>query len=91
MTVLDQASTADREHRHITEIQQLITRIYQDIQRNQATSGEGSADGASEEEVLRRAANNPEIREILADPVMMQILRQMQSDPLSGRRTFTKP
>jgi stress-induced-phosphoprotein 1 len=38
---------------------------------NQASSGQ------TREEAMK----NPEVQEILADPVMQQILQQMQSDP----------
>jgi stress-induced-phosphoprotein 1 len=42
---------------------------------------QGSQGGESEEEILKRASQDPEIREILSDPVMKQILQDMQTDP----------
>ena len=37
------------------------------------------------EETRKRAMNDPEIREIFADPAMRLILSQMQSDPRAAR------
>lgn len=72
MNALEDATKQDHEHRHTGEIQNLMSRCYTDMR--------GPA-GESEEETMKRAMQNPEVREILTDPVMMQILRQMQSDP----------
>lgn len=93
LSILDKASATDREHKHFTEIQQLMAKIYQDINRTQSEHGnDGNADKTgNEEEILQRAMNNPEIREIMSDPVMMQILRQMQSDPRAAAEHLRNP
>jgi stress-induced-phosphoprotein 1 len=41
--------------------------------------------GAPDKETLERAMRNPEIQEILSDPVMRQILEDMQSDPKAAQ------
>ena len=40
-----------------------------------------SASQLSPEETMARAMSDPEISQIMNDPVMQQILQQMQSDP----------
>jgi stress-induced-phosphoprotein 1 len=45
----------------------------------------------SDEVVLQRAAQNPEVREILSDPVMVQILKQMQADPRAVQEHMQNP
>lgn len=88
LTVLDQASTHDTDRRHSVEIQSLMTRCYAEMRRT--SSAEGTA-GESEEEVLRRAMQNPEVREIMQDPVMAQILKQMQADPRAAAEHLKNP
>lgn len=38
-------------------------------------------DSSNPEEIRKRAMQNPEVQEILADPAMQLILQQMQKDP----------
>ena len=40
---------------------------------------------ANREESMKRAASDPEVQKILADPVMQTILKQMQDDPSAAR------
>lgn len=66
---------SDGKHRH--EFQQQISKCYA-----QLTGGAGQQEGAlSEEERARQAMQNPEVQEILGDPAMRLILKQMESDP----------
>jgi stress-induced-phosphoprotein 1 len=37
--------------------------------------------GANKEEIYKKAMEDPEVQRILSDPVMKQILGQMQEDP----------
>ena len=37
--------------------------------------------GASEQEIQERAMNDPEVREIMQDPIIRNILQQLQQDP----------
>lgn len=46
---------------------------------------------APDEETLARAANDPEIKEILDDPAMRQILKDMQSDPGAAQNHLKNP
>lgn len=86
LTALDAASSADKEHKHTAEIHSMMSKIYADIQRTQHSTG-----GNTDEERLRNASQNPEIREILTDPVMMQILKQMQEDPRAAAEHMRNP
>lgn len=40
---------------------------------------------SSREETLKRAMDDPEVQEILSDPVMRSILEQMQQDPKAAQ------
>lgn len=74
LDTLDQAREQDKEHKHATEIGQLYTKAQM--------GSMGYGDGAeSQEEVMKRAREDPEVQAILADPAMNQILQQMQQDP----------
>jgi stress-induced-phosphoprotein 1 len=39
----------------------------------------------TQEERLKNAMQNPKVQEILADPIMQQILQQMTTDPAAAR------
>ena len=41
--------------------------------------------GVNREETLKKAQSDPEVQQILGDPVMQTILRQMQEDPAAAR------
>ena len=41
--------------------------------------------GASEQEIRERAMNDPEVREIMQDPIMKNILQQMLQDPSAAQ------
>lgn len=83
LATLEQAATADEEGRHATEIGSMMSRLQGEIRK--------AGEGASEEEILARAARDPEVREIMGDPVMMQILRQMQADPRAAAEHLRNP
>lgn len=85
LETLEQASAHDTTHAHTGEIQSMVARCYTDIRRGE----EGGT--PDQEETLRRAAQNPEIREILQDPVMAQILQQMQTDPRAAQEHLKNP
>lgn len=70
------AREQDKEGKHTHEIQEL------DMKAQLALRGFGGAqEGETQEETLRRARDDPEIQSILSDPIMNQILQQMQQDP----------
>lgn len=52
-------------------------------------SGAGSSE--TQEETLKRAAQDPEVQRILGDPVMQQILQQMQEDPKAAQEHLKNP
>lgn len=83
LAVLEQAAAADEGGRHAAEIGSTMARLQGEMRR--------SSEGASEEEILARAARDPEVREIMSDPVMMQILRQMQADPRAAAEHLRNP
>ncbi|PJF16756.1 hypothetical protein PSACC_03451 [Paramicrosporidium saccamoebae] len=82
IATLDRAAQNDTEGKHTGEIQTLMGRCYTDMR---------GGDDESDETVLQRAAQNPEVREILSDPVMVQILKQMQSDPRAVQEHMQNP
>ncbi|KAK9717136.1 Hsp90 cochaperone [Basidiobolus ranarum] len=79
------AKTHDKDGKHRNEIEQQMTRCYMAMQ------GGGSGENESREETLKRAANDPEVQQILADPVMNQILQQMQEDPKAAQDHMKNP
>lgn len=80
------AKETDKDGKCAREIQQQLTKAYT------AMSPMGGA-GANEsqEETLKRAAQDPEIQRILGDPVMQQILQQMQEDPKAAQEHLKNP
>lgn len=83
LATLEQAAGADEGGRHAAEIGSMMSRIQGELRK--------ASEGASEEEILARAARDPEVREIMSDPVMMQILRQMQADPQAAAEHLRNP
>ncbi len=59
------------------ELQESIQRTLQAINASSATE--------TEEERLQNAMRNPEVQEILSDPVMRQILADMETNPNAAR------
>jgi stress-induced-phosphoprotein 1 len=45
----------------------------------------------SREETLKQAMEDPEVQEILADPIMRSILEQMQKDPKAAQDHMKNP
>eukprot|EP01098_Paradermamoeba_levis_P002936 TRINITY_DN1389_c0_g1_i1.p1 TRINITY_DN1389_c0_g1~~TRINITY_DN1389_c0_g1_i1.p1 ORF type:complete len:570 (-),score=236.00 TRINITY_DN1389_c0_g1_i1:116-1825(-) len=66
------------------EVNEAIQKTLMTINANQQ-SGEGDP------EVAKRALNDPEIQAILTDPVMKQILTDMQSDPQAAQSHLRNP
>lgn len=76
LDVLTEAKSRDVEKKHTSEIEGLLMTCYNGM--NQSAQ---SASQLSPEETMARAMSDPEISQIMNDPVMQQILQQMQSDP----------
>ena len=71
LDVLQEALALDTEEKHHAEIQSLISKNYQEMSMQR-----GNAEKNPQE-----ALKDPEIAQILGDPVMQSILQQMQSNP----------
>jgi len=70
---IQEANDHDVDHQHTKEISQ------QEMKCQQALFSQRGEE--SQEETLQRAMRDPEVAEIMNDPVMQQILQQAQSDP----------
>ncbi|KAJ1967691.1 Hsp90 cochaperone [Dimargaris xerosporica] len=79
------AKDHDKENRHSYEIDQQVVKCYQAMRSTQADTPE------AREEAMRRAASDPEIQQIMSDPVMHQILQQMQTNPQAVREHMKNP
>ncbi|KAH8105503.1 chaperone [Cristinia sonorae] len=67
------ASDIDEEKKHTREIQEQMLKCQQALFSQR--------EGESEEETLQRAMRDPEIANIMGDPIMQSILQQAQKDP----------
>lgn len=76
METLESAKKKDVDGKNATEIAQQMQKAQYSMF---ASSAENQS--ADKEEVLKRAQQDPEVQRILSDPIMRQILDQMQSDP----------
>ncbi|CEP12220.1 hypothetical protein [Parasitella parasitica] len=87
ITSLDKAKENDKDNKCAREIQDMTNRVYAAMN---PMSGSGNAN-ESQEEILKRAAQNPEVQRILSDPVMQQILQQMQENPMAAQEHLKNP
>lgn len=78
----------DSDGKHRQEFQQQIAKCY-----GQLTGHAGAQQGGamSDEERAKQAMQNPEIQEILGDPTMRLILKQMESDPKAMMEHMKNP
>lgn len=77
------AAEHDDDHKSTAEIQQQIIKI------QQALAAERSNE--TDEETLQRAMKDPEVAEIMGDPIMRSILEQAQNDPKSLQDHLKNP
>jgi stress-induced-phosphoprotein 1 len=73
---IQEAKSFDTERLHSVEIDRLLSQYYQAMHTATQTASQ-----LSPEETMERAMQDPELMSIMSDPVMQQILQQMQSDP----------
>lgn len=73
LETLQKASELDVEKKHTRELESNMTKVLQEIQAQRA--------GESEEETYQRAMRDPEVAQIMNDPLMRQILADSQQDP----------
>lgn len=81
-----QAQEVDVDKKSAAEIQQQIQKVYKEMN----TSFQ-RRDGETDEEVLRRAQQDPEIMRLMSDPAMRAILQQMQEDPKAAAAHLQNP
>lgn len=79
------AKEHDKDGKCSREIQQQMMKAYT------AMSPMSGGSGESQEETLKRAAQDPEVQRILGDPVMQQILQQMQENPKAAQEHLKNP
>ncbi|KAJ1668337.1 Hsp90 cochaperone [Coemansia sp. RSA 1813] len=83
MDALDEARAQDKEKKNSGEIDRLEFKCYSAINEQNANT--------TPEEALKRAQENPKIASLLGNPVMQNILQQMQSDPRAAREHLKNP
>lgn len=83
MEAAGQASDADSEKKHTSEIENLLLKI------NMALSNERT--GETEEQTLQRAMRDPEVAAIMTDPIMQSILQQAQNNPAALQEHMKNP
>lgn len=77
------AAEHDDDHKSTAEIQQQMLKIQQAMADERANE--------TDEQTLQRAMKDPEIAEIMNDPIMRSILEQAQSDPKSLQDHMKNP
>jgi len=73
----------DTDKKLEAEVQQQMMKCYAGINYSQ--------NNATDEEIMNNARNNPEVAQILSDPIMRSILEQMQNDPNAARDHLKNP
>ncbi|KAL7747249.1 Hsp90 cochaperone [Sorochytrium milnesiophthora] len=87
METCSKAKEVDTEKKHTAEIEAQIQKCYMALYSSQS----GQQEGGNTEERLKAAMADPEVQSLLSDPVMNQILTQMQSDPGAVREHMKNP
>ncbi|CAO3608438.1 unnamed protein product [Mucor hiemalis] len=82
---LNLAKEHDTDGKCAREIQQQMMKAYT------AMNPMSGGNNESQEETLKRAAQDPEVQRILGDPVMQQILQQMQENPKAAQEHLKNP
>ncbi|CAN6673739.1 heat shock protein Sti1p [Trichomonascus vanleenenianus] len=80
---LEKAREIDTEGKHTREIE--------DIYMKAATSRFQHVEGETPEQTLERVSRDPEVAEILQDPIMNSILQQAQNNPAALRDHMKNP
>jgi stress-induced-phosphoprotein 1 len=83
LSAIQAAAEADTEQKNTAEIQQQMIKI------NQAMSAERANE--TDEQAFQRAMKDPEVAEIMSDPVMRSILEQAQNEPGSIQDHMKNP
>jgi stress-induced-phosphoprotein 1 len=92
LEVLGTARSMDKDGAHAAEINAQFTRCYQQQMGGPAAADSQDDANLDDETRVRRAIErDPEVGRILADPAMMQMLRQMQENPQAGASFMQNP
>ncbi|KAJ1822164.1 Hsp90 cochaperone [Coemansia sp. RSA 2598] len=83
LDAVEEAKTQDKEKKNASEIDQIEFKCYSAINEQNSR--------VTPEEAIKRAQENPKIAAVLANPVMQNILQQMQSDPRAAREHLKNP
>jgi stress-induced-phosphoprotein 1 len=83
LDAIQDAAEHDDEQKNTAEITQQMIKIQQAIQSQRSTE--------TDEQTFARAMKDPEVAEIMSDPIMRSILDQAQSDPPSIQEHMKNP
>ncbi|KAJ2782428.1 Hsp90 cochaperone [Coemansia interrupta] len=83
LDALEEAKAQDKDKKNSGEIDQIEYKCYSAINEQNSR--------LTPEEALKRAQENPKIAALLGNPVMQNILQQMQSDPRAAREHLKNP
>lgn len=87
----DAAAALDTDGRHTAEISSQRAKATLEIYRQQQQAAAAEESGDAEADVAAKIARDPELGQILADPVMRSILQQMQTDPAAVAEHMKNP
>jgi hypothetical protein len=73
LETLQKATDKDVDNKSQREIEQTMTKVMMELQSQRSTE--------TDEETYQRAMRDPEVAEIMADPIMRQILSDAQQNP----------
>lgn len=73
METLQKATEVDVEKKHTRELESNMTKVMYELQAQRA--------GETDEQIYERAMRDPEVQQIMGDPLMRQILADSQQDP----------
>ncbi|KAH8917974.1 TPR-like protein [Atractiella rhizophila] len=83
LQILEKASEVDVEKKNSTEIGQVTRKVMEAMYTTRSTE--------TEEQTLERAMRDPEVRNIMTDPIMQDILQQSQRDPAALQAHLKNP
>lgn len=83
LAAIQEAAEHDTEGKHTTEISQQMRKV--------ANADSSSRQGETDEQAYARAMRDPQVAQIMADPVMISILQQAQNEPASMMQHMQNP
>ncbi|KAM0751962.1 stress-induced-phosphoprotein 1 [Meredithblackwellia eburnea MCA 4105] len=82
-SAIEQAAEVDKEGKHTSEIASQLRKV--------TMADAESRQGETDEQAYARAMRDPEIQQIMSDPVFTSILQQAQNDPASLMQHMKNP